>query len=348
MGVVVEPKYLRGYAAQLDDGEGAAWGSLLRYCEDHCRNTAGFDGLLSLARPVVYEMSSRVEGLVVQARRGMDDVAQRLRESADLYETADSNAAERILATRGRRQMPTGYVEQDVKSTATAFSAGPDLFLPPPYDYSDTAELKTSVLKKIEHINTLVRLVSGYDVLERLLPVIVGDSGALRRLAEAHRNMEHAIRAVKHDVESGMDLLSGHWTSDAPDGGASTAFDYQIRMRWIPALEAFAQANDACQQIYEAYAAEYDYFLNSVLFLLDLYFLRIVRLLAQLRFSTSFTQRAGLIRKLVMEVINLIEEAYEQLHKMVVMMIQGLEAVIALCGTVENMMHGDFRPFSAP
>lgn len=145
-------------------------------------------------------------------------------------------------------EVPTGYRERDVASTATSFSAGPVLSLPPPGEHSDEEDFKKSVYGLLGHINSLIKYLTGYDLLTELLPIVLGNSGALRRLADAHRSMEHGIRQVKDDTAAGMNILSSHWTSDGA-GGASTAFDFHIRERWVPALDsATGHTSHYCQR----------------------------------------------------------------------------------------------------
>src|SRR5688572_26346289 len=99
MGLTVEPAFLRGYAGQLDATRDGALADLAAYCDRHCRNTAGLDGVLTPAQGVTTWLADTFAELLKEADTGLRFTAKDLRYAADKYEAADAAAADRLYTT---------------------------------------------------------------------------------------------------------------------------------------------------------------------------------------------------------------------------------------------------------
>jgi hypothetical protein len=192
-------------------------------------------------------------------------------------------------------------------------------------------------------VNDWVARMTGFDLLEKLIPLLLGDSGAVRRVGAAWGEMEHAFRAVARDIDHGMDVLSSHWNSElCGTGGASGAFDYHIRQRWKPAFEAVAQACDAGQQLYELVAVEYEYTVNALLFALNFYSQRLKKAMKAVMTTTDWKKFLWNLWQIVSTVWQLIVDAYDLLAKQMVALKEGVEMLVANLVTLRNLMRGDF------
>ncbi|GAB3808814.1 hypothetical protein [Micromonospora zhanjiangensis] len=268
--------------------------------------------------------------------------AHDLRTAAQAYANSDLSAAERLWTAGRAWSKPHGYREQDLVRCDT-FSTGAEVTLAPPPFNSRVGEVKDSVYQLVGTINDWVARLTGYDLLAKLLPLTLGDSGAVRRIGAAWSEMEPAFRAVAADLGHGMDVLSTHWNSDSgATGGASSAFDYHIRQRWIPAFEALAQVCDSGQQICEAMATEYEYVVESLLFALNFYSKRIKKALKTVMTAEKWSTFLWNLWQLVSTMWQMIEDAYHLMVKQLTVFKEAIEMMVANLIGMRNLMRGDF------
>ncbi|MET0136008.1 MAG: hypothetical protein ABW215_20700 [Kibdelosporangium sp.] len=198
----------------------------------------------------------------------------------------------------------------------------------------------------------MIEKFTGIDVLGAVLPLVFGDWGALRRIAGAWEELEQGCKAVGKDLETGMNTLSEHWDStEDGSGGASRAFDFHIRERWIPAYEALGQVcNQVCntvQQACEQVAQFYEYIVHGVLFMLNFYAKRIKSALVGIRFATSFAKVLSELRGLVMSVVQLVADANELVLLQLKMFKEGFETLWAGMVSLRDLIRGDFDVVSS-
>ncbi|MEV5768739.1 hypothetical protein AB0L34_29810 [Micromonospora sp. NPDC052213] len=342
MTLQVETRYLYGYAAQLDANKDDALVTIEQYCRQHCLNFDGLDGTLYPARWGMDRLADSILEMCDAAKRGMWLTAYDLRKAAQAYDTADVASAEQLWTAGRAWSMPSGHRERDV-ATYGVYSTGADVAPVAPPFKSEVGQVKDAVYQLFGTVNDWVARMTGFDLLEKLIPLLLGDSGAVRRVGAAWGEMEHAFRAVARDIDYGMDVLSTHWNSElCGAGGASGAFDYHIRQRWKPAFEAVAQACDAGQQLYELVAVEYEYTVNALLFALNFYSQRLKKAMKAVMTTTDWKKFLWNLWQIVSTLWQLIVDAYDLLAKQMVAFKEGIEMLVANLVTLRNLMRGDF------
>lgn len=269
MGLSVETSYLRGYAAQLDGNRTGVLAELRAYCAAYCGDTAGLDGTLTPARCAVDSMSDGFLRAMDGAERGLRNTADALRLTADRYDSSDAAAAGRLWTTGRTGELPRGYAERDVVVMTRGFSAGATVNLAVPPERHDAKRAKESLASLLGDINSIVQWITGKDVLGAAMPIVFGEWGVLRRIAQACDELERGYDRVAQDLADGVDLVSAHWTGDGP--GASTVFDYHMREQWIRGFKALANVANGAQQSCEWIANAYEYLVHVFLMALDRY-----------------------------------------------------------------------------
>ncbi|SCG39156.1 hypothetical protein [Micromonospora coxensis] len=342
MTLQVETRYLYGYAGQLEANKDDALVSLEQYCRQHCLDFDGLDGTLYPARWGMERLADSMLDACGSAKQGLWLTAYDLRNAAKAYDAADVSSAEQLWTAGRAWSMPAGYREVDV-AACDAFSQGASVALPAPPFKSEVGQVKDAVYQLFGTVNDWVARLTGFDLLEKLIPVTLGDSGAVRRVGAAWGEMEHGLLAVAADIDRGMDVLSTHWNSElCGTEGASGAFDYHIRKRWKPAFEAVAQACDAGQQLYELLATEYEYTVNALLFALNFYSTRLKKAMKVFTTTTDWKKFLWNLWQIVSTVWQLIVDAYDLLAKQTMAFKEGIEMLVANIVTFRNMMRGDF------
>lgn len=235
MTVTVDPAQLRGYAVQLERNSEFFISPLRRYCTIECARTDGLTGLLALSRPSVSLASHTTADLFTSGERNLYQVATNLRAAAASYQAGDAAAAERIWLRLPRLRAPRGYVDLDDDRHPGDFR---DPFAVRPPSPPERTELADYVKEARHHLDIIDDFLSRYlhfSLAERVLPVIVGDWDTLRENADAYAALAgtDGVQAIRTNLAYGMDSLSASW--DAP---AATEFAFQIRGRWLPALDA--------------------------------------------------------------------------------------------------------------
>jgi hypothetical protein len=289
MSIQVETSYLRGYADRIDANCDYALEQMASYARAHCLNFDGLGGTLAPVRPALTSVAETTLDLIAAAQGGLRQTATGLRISAGDYDRSDWTAAETQWSVAPQWDTPHGWRETDVAPTNSIGGTGgavAALMAPP---YTPEVEEAVAYLKStFGTVNNLIEKLTGYDLLGTVAPLALGDWAALKRIACAYGELEQAWRAVANDLRQGMDVLSAHWNShDSGTSGASQAFDYHIRSRWMVAFEALAQMADTMQQMCESMAAQYEHTVKGLLYTLTFYMARLQKTLGKLMVATT-------------------------------------------------------------
>ncbi len=341
MTILVQTSYLRGYAAQLVATKEGALDAMLQYTRQHCGNLDGLDGTLSVARPGLASIAESMVMLIDAAKGGLGLTAIDLRAAADAYDRSDWMSAERVWAVGREWVTPQGWQDNNAAGSGR-FTGGPAVDLPAPPFTPEVEEAKAAAYQALGSINDVVRDYFGYDLLAKVLPLLFGEWGAVKRIGAAYGTMEHAFRDVAADLGHGVDVLSSHWNSRDDGRGASQAFDYHIRGRWMVALDALAQMCDTIQQMCEAMAAEYEHTVKGLLFMLNFYGTRIKSAIKSLISLPNWKTAAWNIYSLVSAVWQLIEDTIAMAVEQMLMFGEVIESAVATAVMLRNQMDGDF------
>lgn len=337
MALTVETGYLRGFADQIDGTRTGALSVLKAYCTTHCGNTEGLHGFLDLAQVQVESNTKAFLKLMDGADRGLWLTAYDLRQTADDYDRADVAAADRLWTSGRTWERPKGYQEHDVVTKA-GFSKGATVNLAVPSERHDSKYAKESVFEALGLVNDIVAKFTGIDLLGEAMPIVFGEWGVLRRIAEAHDEMERGFDLIAQDLTEGMDCLSSHWTSDG--GGASSAFDYHIRERWIKGFRMLANFSNSAQQTYEWIANAYEDIVNSFLLALNFYAVRIRKAFVALGTATG-PKLLWNLYQLVSSTLQLIEDTLRLLYMQTKMFCSAFEMWVANIHFFYNVLCGD-------
>jgi hypothetical protein len=253
MSITVEPDQLDAYAGQLERNSGYFIDPLRAYCTANCAHTEGMDGLLAAARPVVDLAHDTTTGLFTAGERNLFQVAVNLRAAADEYRARDEAAAEKVWLIGPRRHAPAGYTAHDDARHPGDYG---DVFVPRPVapavpdTIRHTVERARHTLGEIEEWTQRWAHVS---VAETLAEYLTGDWDTLRRNAAGYAALAapDGVLAIRENLRHGMDSLSGSW-----DSPAATEFDFAIRARWVPALDAVRHCLELNQQALDLLARQ--------------------------------------------------------------------------------------------
>ncbi|MGX7675180.1 hypothetical protein [Plantactinospora sp. DSM 117369] len=339
--VSVETRYLRGYARQIDGTRDRVLAAMGDYCSSHCGRTDGLNGLLSPTRSLVKVQEESHAKLIDAARRSLWLTAYDLRNAADSYDRSDSASAERLWTSGRAWAMPDGHRERDVAVDCPEFSQGASVILAAPERRTDIDAAQQAVTDMLGDVNTLIKWVTGYDLLGSTMPIVLGETGTLRSVAQAYGELERGFVAISGDLDRGMDILSERW--DSTGGGASAAFDYHIRKRWIPAVDALATMANATEENFECLAEVYEYVVNALLIALNFYRLRLKKALQALEAATSVKEALWRLFQLVSDLYQLINDLVDILVKQTAMFIEEAEQIAAVSRQLVDVMQDDFE-----
>jgi hypothetical protein len=356
--LVVQPRYLRGYAQQIDGNRTGALTQLEKFCAANCIDVRGLDGLLAPERDVVRSLANTFETLMADAGVGLNNVAYYLRLAAYDYERADTKAAEAIWLSGRKWTVPDDYREHDISDTGGGFSDGATVNLAPPQfppPNHDNQRAREELHDLLAPVNRDVKRLTGQDLVAVVERIVYPDWGTLRRVAAAYNEMKRGYDSIAEDLSDGMDHLSPHWTSDG-DGGASAAFDYDIRKRWVQGFRALADAADAARRCTEWMANAYEYVVTGLLVALAFYIARATKVLAKLKekirelWALSVpVLLSGILTELIdtiKAIYQLVAEAARQVIRLVKTNISGLQMVVAGVQELRDLFRGDFAVFN--
>jgi hypothetical protein len=257
--IEVDPAELRRYAAQLERNARAFVAPLRDFCGKHCAGTAGLTGVLYAARPLVDLAVDRSAWALNSGERHLAGVAGDLRAAATAYEAQDTKAAEAIWAAGGRPRPPAGYRPTDDGTHRGHYA---DVGTPDPVPPLRGNEVGVVVEQLRHELAGVKRLADqlhrlawrfGADFPEPYDPQIFadwlsGDWDSLRGLAAAYGELagRRGVLVLAANLDYGMDSLSMAW-----NGPAATAFDFEIRSRWLGAIAALGNTFGAVKECFE-------------------------------------------------------------------------------------------------
>jgi len=257
--VEVDPTELRGFAVQLERNAASFVAPLRGYCGRHCSDTAGLTGVLYAARPLVELAVDKSTHVLGSGELHLARVAGDLRSAAAAYEAQDIAAAEAIWAAGARPRPPAGYQAADDTSHRGRYSdvTSPDPAPPPHGDEVGTVveELRRELAAAKALSDQLHRLARhlGVNFPDPYDPGVFaewlsGDWDAMRRLAGGYAELagDRGVLALAANLRYGMDSLSPSW-----NGPAATAFDFEIRQRWLDAIPALGRAFEVVKEGFE-------------------------------------------------------------------------------------------------
>lgn len=281
-GYEVNTAYLYGYAGQLQ-GDAAGMTTISDYAATHLRNFDRISGLLEPAQWYSSIMADQVVDKMCPAFDGMMRLtADRLTQTAITYETAEQDALVRFQAGQGGG-VGTAPPDSPPPPAGAGFTDGADVAPKPPKDECLTEWVEEKLADLLGEVTAVVRFFTGYDIIDEWAPVVLGDWGAIYRLADAYNEITHSVRAVHQDVQAGMDVLAPHWLGS--DGGAAAAgFGRHVGGRLLPGLNLFAEVTDGSRAAHEFIAITYEAIVTNAIWLLDYYAVRfksVVKRIAQ-------------------------------------------------------------------
>ena len=344
MSIEVDTAYLRGFADRIDANRDGALADMHDYARAHCMNFTGLDGPLNVAEPGLRSIGEAMLELCAAARNGLGQTVTDLRTCANDYDRTDWAAAETIWSVQPTWDVPYVYREADVAGGSSSGPAhGAIVALMAPAYQPENQEAKEVLASTVGVVNDLITSLTGYDILAKILPLVLGDWGALKRIGRAYGEMADGCRAVGRDLGEGMDILAPHWDSRA-DGtaGASRAFDYHIRGRWLPAFEALAQMCDTVEQMCESMAAMYAQTVKGLLFATTMYVRKIQKGLKAIMTVTDWKKFVKGVWDVVSSLYNLVIDTVTLATEQVLMFTQGVELITATVVMLRHEMNGDF------
>ena len=343
MSIEVDTAYLRGFADRIDANRKRALSDMQDYVRAHCLNFAGLDGTLNVAEPGLRSIGEATLDLCTAASNGLGQTAADLRSSANDYDRTDWTAAETMWTVKPQWEVPLGYREADVAGGSAGPAYGAIVTLMAPAYQPENQEAKEVLSSTVGAVNDLIKFLTGYDILATMLPLVVGDWGALKRIGRAYGEMAAAYRAVGADLGEGMNVLSSHWDStSAGTAGASQAFDYHIRGRWLPAFEALAQMCDTVEQMCESMAAMYAQTVKGLLFATTMYVQKIQKGLKAIMTVTDWKKFVKGVWDVVSSLYNLVIDTITLAIEQVRMFKEGLEMMTATVVMLRHELNGDF------
>jgi uncharacterized protein YukE len=284
MTVTVDPAQLDGYADQLERNAEYFLTPLRSYCDANCAHTAGMTGLLATAKPVVDLAGDASGRLFASGERNLLQVAANLRLAAREYRDRDDAAAERLWEVLPRVHAPQGYAEKDDERHGGDFR---DPFIPQLAVAPKPDSLHRMIDEARQHVGLIDEYLSrhfDWSLAGNLLPLITGDWDTLRANAHGYRALGGRLGAavIGDNLRYGLDSLSASW-----DSPAATQFDYLIRERWLPAIDALRHVLAMNEEMLETIAQQAQYTFETLVVTLEVLkhwviekTLRIVRLVA--------------------------------------------------------------------
>jgi hypothetical protein len=260
MTVRVDPAQLDGYAAQLERNAGYFVAPLREYCAANCRHTEAMTGLLVAVKPLVELAGDSTTGLFTSGERNLFQVAANLRLAAADYRARDEAAAERVWQTLPRRHAPQGYTEHHDNRHPGDYA---DPFVPrlvPPVRHDDVRHTVEEARRTLGVLEEWSRRYVHFSIAEAMAHYLTGDWDTVRENAAGYAALAgpDGVSTIRENLRHGMDSLSSSWESPA-----ATEFDFTIRGRWMPAIDAvrhvlvlhketFELLARSAQQTYEA------------------------------------------------------------------------------------------------
>lgn len=300
MTVSVDPAQLDGYAAQLERNSEWFVSPLRAYCAAYCGRLEGMTGLLYPARMSVSLARDTTTDLLSSAERNLFQVATNLRAAATNYRAGDLVAAERIWLRLPGRAAPEGYAEVDNERHPGDFR---DPFVPrpaPPSRHAEVAEHIARARQQIGIIDEMLQRHVRFSLAEQVMPWLSGDWDTLREDADGYAALAgpDGVQAIRDNLRFGMDSLSASW-----DSPAATQFAFQIRDRWLPAIDALQHIMQLHKETFEQVAQQAEVTFHLVVLALEALKLLVVEKTLRIVRIAATALRGGRVWDEVMELV---------------------------------------------
>lgn len=281
-GYQVEGPFLHGYAAQLR-GNVDALTTVFDYANVHCRNFDRISGLLEPAEWISSFAADQILPWIVPAtHRAVLTTSDQLTKTAITYAADDRSAALRFEQEGGDTGGGAGTDQPDTPAAAPGFTGGASVAPKPPADEVMTGWVEEKLADLLGEVAAVVKFFTGYDVIAEWTPVLLGDWGALNRLAEAWGEVTHSVRAIHEDVTAGLGVLTPHWLAGT-EMSAALGFDQHMRNRIFGGLETLAEAADMVRAAHESWSKTYEAIITNAFWLLDYYAVRFKSVVKRIR-----------------------------------------------------------------
>ncbi|GAA2776748.1 hypothetical protein [Saccharopolyspora taberi] len=260
-GFQVELPYLQGYADQFERNADGALAHITRHINEHCRNFDRIDGVLSPLRGIFSQGADNfAEGLgrtTETYRRNADE----LRGSAEVYAQTDSGA-EKVFEKHGAQLMPSMGHAGRLPEPAVSM---PESAVTPkaPPDNNEIDPFKEQIEGLIGDWVGTVKDFTGFDIMEQVMPFVLGDPGAIRRVGSAWGETGVALEALAENSRTGLDQVSGHW-----EGLAAHLAEQKIREKHIRSVTTQADICVALKDCCDGIARVYENALRAVISIL--------------------------------------------------------------------------------
>ncbi|GAB3428943.1 hypothetical protein [Actinophytocola sediminis] len=271
-GFQVERPFLHGYAAQLRANADAVT-TVSEYAKVHCHNFDRISGLLEPAEWISSFAADTFVPWLPTTERVLRTTSDQLTKTATAYTTADHAAAQRFDGQQGGT---------DTTQPAPGFTGGASVAPKPPTDEVLTGWVEEKLADLLGEVAGVVKFFTGYDIIAEWTPVLLGDWGALNRLAEAWGEVTHSARAIHEDVTAGLDTLTPHWLGGA-EKSAAAYFDQHMRNRVLGGIETLAEAADMMRAAHECWSKSYEAIITNAFWLLDYYAVRFKSVVNRIR-----------------------------------------------------------------
>ncbi len=273
-GYRVNTGYLRGYADQVEANHDDAVDYAGGYAATHCRN---YDRISGLMEPIQWwaEILSGhwVDEVFPERLRDLSDTADRLRRAADAYDKIEQSTAIRLMAFAPMGESgasgPAGG-----GAPAGPFTDGAKISLHAPKDENLTDDVKERIEALVGDVTDVIKRFTGWDIVGEWTPIILGDWGALRRLADAWGQVGRAFGAVEQDLEQGLAVLMPQWQGGGDVAGGASAFETHMRDRMILGCTLYRDLADLNRAGFEFTAVNYEALVTNGLWLLEYYGVR--------------------------------------------------------------------------
>jgi hypothetical protein len=341
MTVTVDPAQLDGYAAQLERNSDWFISPLRDHCGTYCARTDGMTGLLYAAQPIVRIAMEGTTGLFTSAERNLSRVASNLRAAAAGYRAGDTAAAERVWSSLPGRGAPDGYVDRSDSAHRADFC---DPFAVRPPAPAEHGELTRYIEEARHHtgvIDEFLRRYLNFSLAEHVLPAISGDWDTLCENAEAYAALAGpaGVQAIRANLAYGMDSLSASW-----DSPAATQFAFQIRERWLPALDALQHVLQMHEECFEAIAQQAENTFQTLVLLIEVLKFWVIEKVLRIVKIAGAVLGGGRVWDEIMELFtgllkvwHQIKLLFEELRLILENLRESIEAVLAAARVIEDM-----------
>lgn len=270
-GFRVNTGYLRGLAGQIEANRDNAVDYAAGYTAQHCRNYDRISGLMEPVQWFAEVMTGLwVDNLYPQQGHMLTGTADGLRRAADSYDNIDQSTAGRLIAFAPMGESGAGGGASSEGAVAGPFTHGADVSLNAPKDEHLTGDVQERIEAIVGDITDVIKRFTGWDIVAEWTPIILGDWGALRRLADAWGQVAKALGAVEDDLEAGLGILMPQWQGGESDAnGGAPAFEAHMRDRVILSYTLFRQLADLNREGFESAAINYEALVTNGLWYLE-------------------------------------------------------------------------------